>query len=184
MPEPAAARNILGIDPGLRVCGYGVVSLADGAIEPALVEAGVIRLDPKRSVAERLAELDAELAAIIDQARPTHLAVEAVFSHYRHPRTAVLMAHARGVVLLAGQRAGLTVVDLPPAEVKRAVVGSGRAGKPQVQRAVQAQLRLAEPPEPHDVADALAIALTLGRRLVGVLSQREDAKPPTRQEQA
>ncbi|HEX7008987.1 MAG TPA: crossover junction endodeoxyribonuclease RuvC, partial [Phycisphaeraceae bacterium] len=86
-------------------------------------------------------------------------------AHYRHPRTAILMAHARGVILLAAQQQGLTVYDLPSTEVKKSITGYGHASKEQVQRAIQAQCGLAQMPSPPDVADAIAIALCCARRL-------------------
>ncbi len=93
------------------------------------------------------------------------MAVENLFSHYRHVRTAILMAHARGVVLLAGRARGITVEHLQPTEVKKAITGFGHATKLQMQEAIKAQCRLDELPSPSDVADALAIALCAGRRL-------------------
>ncbi|MEM0915663.1 MAG: crossover junction endodeoxyribonuclease RuvC [Planctomycetota bacterium] len=157
--------RVLGVDPGLRLTGWGFVDVAGVGVEPTLVEAGVVRLDSKRSVAERLVELEASLGALIDEYRPAELAVEKVYSHYKHPQTAVIMGHARGVILFAAQKRGLAVHDVPSTEVKKALTGYGHASKAQVQRAVAAQLGLAEPPSPEDVADALAIALTHGRRV-------------------
>jgi len=158
-------QRILGIDPGLRLTGYGCVALADGELDATLVEAGVLRLDPKLSLPQRLAQLHADLDALIAELEPHHMVVEQLYAHYRHPRTAILMAHARGVILLCGQQRGLTVAHLPSTEVKKAVTGYGHASKLQMQRAVAGQLGMAEPPSPPDVADALAIALTHARRL-------------------
>ncbi|MEX0777617.1 MAG: crossover junction endodeoxyribonuclease RuvC [Phycisphaeraceae bacterium] len=158
-------QRVLGIDPGLHITGYGVVDLADGALEPTLVEAGVIRLSPRTTMETRLGQLHAELNEIIDQLHPSHLAVEKLYAHYKHPRTAILMAHARGVILLCAQSRGLMIEHLPSTAVKKAITGYGHASKEQMQRAVQAQCRLAEPPSPPDVADAIAIALTYARRI-------------------
>jgi crossover junction endodeoxyribonuclease RuvC len=157
--------RILGIDPGLQLTGYGVVALRDGELEPRLVEGGVIRLNPKHSTERRLAQLHAEIVGLIDETTPHHLVVEKLFAHYKHPRTAILMAHARGVILLAGQQKGLHVDHLPATEIKKAVSGYGHASKEQMQRAVQAQCRLKEMPSPPDVADAIAIALCYARRI-------------------
>lgn len=157
--------RVLGIDPGLRLTGYGVVEVAAEAIEPRLIEAGVIRLSGKLSVEQRLSQLYADLRDLILEHAPTHLAVEKVYAHYRHPRTAIIMAHARGVILLCAQQQGLAIEHLPSTEVKKSISGYGHASKQQMQRAVQAQCRLAEPPSPPDVADAIAIALCHGRRL-------------------
>ncbi|MEM6506970.1 MAG: crossover junction endodeoxyribonuclease RuvC [Planctomycetota bacterium] len=164
--------RILGIDPGLRITGFGVVEVRPNTIEPALIEAGVIKLDAKTSIADRLAQLADDLAGIIDQAQPDRLVIEQVYSHYAHPNTAVIMAHARGVILLRGRQAGLAIEELAATEVKKAITGNGHASKEQVQQAVQAQFRLPEPPSPPDVADAIAIATCHARRIaVDALSQ-------------
>lgn len=157
--------RILGIDPGLQRTGYCVVELPARGLEPRLVEAGLIRLRRTDPLERRLRVLDADLQGLFEAHRPEHMAVEGVFAHYAHPRTAILMAHARGVILLAGARHGCTLVTLAPAEAKKAICGSGAASKAQVQRAVAAQFRLAAPPEPADVADAMAIAACAARRL-------------------
>ncbi|MHC4810707.1 MAG: crossover junction endodeoxyribonuclease RuvC [Planctomycetota bacterium] len=154
-----AVMRVLGIDPGLRRTGYGCIECSGVTATPRVVEAGVIRLDPRTSVAERLAELSRDLRSLVAELRPDRLAVEQVFSHAEHVRTAILMAHARGVVLLCGAEASLPLDELAPAEVKRAIAGSGRAAKEQMQEAVRIRCGLRQRPEPHDVADALAIAL-------------------------
>ena len=156
--------RILGIDPGLHLTGYALVDLATRGLEPALVEAGVIRLSRTLGLEKRLAQLHADLSALIEEFHPQELAVEKLYAHYKHPRTAILMAHARGVILLAAQERGLAITHLPSTEVKKAITGFGHASKQQMQRAIQAQCRLAEMPSPPDVADAIAIALTHGRR--------------------
>lgn len=157
--------RVLGIDPGLRITGYGLVDVRPSTIDPTLVEAGIIKLDAGQSLETRLTRLHDDLRDLIEEFSPTHLAVEKLYAHYKHPRTAILMAHARGVILLAGKRRGLTIEHLPSTEVKKAITGHGHASKQQMQRAVQTQCRLAEPPNPPDVADAIAIALCHGRRL-------------------
>jgi crossover junction endodeoxyribonuclease RuvC len=158
--------RILGIDPGLRLTGYACVHAQSHAPKssPRLIEAGVIRLKPKTSVASRLLELDHDLAEILARVEPQAVAVEKLYAHYKHPLTGVIMAHARGVVLLNIQRAGLELIELAATEVKRSLTGNGHASKRQMQLGVQAQLALAAPPEPPDVADAIAIALCAGRR--------------------
>lgn len=160
--------RIVGFDPGLRVTGYGCVrsDLAD----PALVEAGVIRLTPARGgqragIADRLVELERDVQGVLDRLRPDAAAVESLFTHSRHPATAITMAQARGVILLAVRRARVRLLELRPSEVKKFIVGHGHAGKAQVQAAVQSRLRLARRPEPPDVADAVAIALCAAWRL-------------------
>src|SRR5262245_39436147 len=153
------AVRILGVDPGLQVTGYGVLE----AGSPLRVcEAGVIRSAEKRSPANMAQRLDAlynGIVEVITQYRPGVMVVEQLYAHYQHPRTAILMAHARGVLLLAAAQQGLPVVSYNATRIKKTVTGSGRAGKDQVQRTVQRELGLAKLPEPPDVADALAAAL-------------------------
>lgn len=158
--------RVLGIDPGLQITGYGVVELPPGAIEPRLLEAGVIRMPASHNLSDRLVQLHAELTEVLGEHQPHRVAVEQIYSHYAHPRTAVLMAHARGVILLAARLTGVEVVDLPSTEVKKGLTGYGHASKQQMQLAVQAQCRLAEMPSPPDLADAIAIALCDARRCV------------------
>lgn len=157
--------RVLGIDPGLRITGYGAVEFSDGEIEPRLVEAGVIRLDGSELMEDRLLQLHRELEDLINELQPDCMAVEKLYAHYKHPRTAILMGHARGVILLSAKKRSLPVEHLPATAVKKAVTGYGHATKQQMQLAVQSQCRLAEPPHPPDVADAIAIALTHARRL-------------------
>lgn len=153
----------LGIDPGLRLTGYGCV---DGE---SLVEAGIFRLKVESRgvripLADRLVELHTDLTEMIDRLHPDAVAVESVFAHYKHPATAIAMGHARGVILLAIRKAGLQLIELKPNAVKKFLTGHGHASKEQMQAAIQARLRLAAPPEPPDVADAIAIALCASSR--------------------
>ena len=157
--------RILGIDPGTRITGYGCVELKANSIEPRLVEAGVLTFKPTRSLEVRLAEMYESMVALIAELKPAHIAIEKLFAHYKHPRTAIIMGHARGVILLAAQQAGLAIEHLPSTEVKKSITGHGHASKHQIQRAVASQCRLSAPPEPPDVADAIAIALCHARRL-------------------
>ncbi|MDY7110069.1 MAG: crossover junction endodeoxyribonuclease RuvC [Planctomycetota bacterium] len=156
--------RILGIDPGLHLTGYGCVDLAEGQAEPAVIEAGVLRLARKQPMVYRLNQLYEDLMALLDELSPDEMVVEKLFSHYKHVRTAILMGHARGVVLLAGRQHEITVGELSATEVKKAVTGTGHATKHQVQQAVMSQCGLAEIPQPPDVADAIAIALCAARR--------------------
>lgn len=117
-------------------------------------------------------ELERDLLDLIDRVRPSCVCVESLFAHYGHPRTAIVMGHARGVILLAAARAGLRVLELPPAEVKKSVTGNGRASKEQMQEAVAVLLGLASVPEPSDVADAIGIAVCGSRRLSDPLEMR------------
>ncbi|MBN2022530.1 MAG: crossover junction endodeoxyribonuclease RuvC [Pirellulales bacterium] len=149
--------RVLGIDPGLNVTGYGVVESAGRAVR--LVEAGVVRGTERGSLTARLAEIHRGVAEVIAALGPVAMALEELYSHYARPRTAILMGHARGVICLAATQAGIPVVSYSATQIKKITTGSGRASKAQIQRAVQRELGLAHPPEPPDVADALAIAL-------------------------
>lgn len=148
---------ILGIDPGLNTTGYGVIA-CDG-MKMRLLEAGVVRTRAKGTLESRLAELHAGVTEVIEAHKPDRLAVEQLFSHYERVRTAILMGHARGVICLTAGQAGIPVTTYEPTRVKKTLTGNGRAAKPQMQLAVKLQLRLSALPEPHDVADALAIAI-------------------------
>jgi crossover junction endodeoxyribonuclease RuvC len=156
--------RILGIDPGLQLCGYGVIDFDLRA--PKLIDGGVIRLRSKDSVASRLVEIERELESILAEHKPQAVAIEQVYAHYAHPRTAIIMGHARGVMLLVGQRHGLAIHEYSANRVKKNLTGNGHAAKGQMQRAIQALWKLPEPPEPPDVADALAVALCCGRAIV------------------
>lgn len=148
--------RVLGVDPGLAATGFGVVQGRPGSSR--LVECGVVRPRRDATLAERLLEIHEGLLEVIDRVAPDCLAVEGVF-YRENPRTAVLLAHARGVALLAGATRGLLVVEYPPAEIKKAVVGTGRATKDQVGWMVQKLLGLSEAPRPADAADGCAAAL-------------------------
>ena len=162
MPRTGTSRfRVLGIDPGLNVTGYGCVDL--GAGEPAIVEAGTITTDAKAPMPRRIAQLHRDVAGLIAELKPQLVAIEQLYAHYKHPRTAILMAHARGVVLLAARQAGVAVKDLSATHVKKSLTGNGHASKQQVQRAIQSLCKLPALPEPPDVSDALAVALCAGR---------------------
>ena len=148
---------VCGIDPGLGTTGYAVLSCRGD--ESSVIDAGVCRFEQKLPLARRLVAIHHDLSAILAEHHPQAVAVEQLYSHYDHPRTAILMGHARGVILLAAALADLEVRDYAATQIKRYLTGNGRATKAQVQRAVQTSLNLANLPEPPDVADALAIAM-------------------------
>jgi crossover junction endodeoxyribonuclease RuvC len=153
-------HRLLGIDPGLQVTGYAV--LDPGPTGPLVCEAGVIRSTEGRTpsdMASRLCSLYSSLVEVMTQFRPGVVVVEQLYAHYEHPRTAILMAHARGVIFLAAGQRQLPVVSYNATRIKKTVTGNGRASKNQVQRTIQRELGLAQLPEPPDVADALAAAL-------------------------
>src|SRR5204862_3618663 len=129
---------------------------------PRVVEAGVIRSAEGRDpadMAKRLKALYDGLCEVLDQYAPAAMAVEQLYAHYDHPRTAILMAHARGVFFLAGGQRNIPVLSYPSTRIKKVITGAGRASKEQMQYAIMRELGLAKLPEPHDVADALAVAL-------------------------
>lgn len=161
MPKAAREepRRILGIDPGLQVAGYAVIEAAENG--PIIRDAGVIRSDASDTsdLSQRLKSLYDGIVEVLDEWRPQAVAVEQLYAHYEHPRTAILMAHARGAFFLAGAQRGIPVLSYAATKVKKVITGSGRAGKEQMQHAIARELGLSKLPEPHDVADALAIAL-------------------------
>jgi crossover junction endodeoxyribonuclease RuvC len=153
---------------------------------PRIVEAGVFRLAPPSSappssthtspaptstpsilstrrpppsISARLLELDTDFRELLARTRPDLVAVESLFAHPKHPATSIIMAHARGVLLLATRAANLPLLELRPATIKKALTGSGQAPKAQMQAAIQTRFALKDPPHPPDLADALAIAL-------------------------
>lgn len=159
-PVQARPRRILGVDPGLRVTGYAVLEVRPGT--PHICEAGIVRTSEGKSttdVALRVRCLYDGIVEVLEQFRPDIMVVEQLFAHYEHPRTAILMGHARGVILLAAAQHDLPVVNYLASRVKKTITGHGRASKEQMQYAIERELKLPKLPEPHDVADALAIAL-------------------------
>ena len=147
---------VLGIDPGLATTGYAVVGEGSEGLKAAAV--GVIRTDPARSLAARLAELHRDLTDVIAEHHPEAVAIEQVFVN-RNLETANSVGRASGVALLAAGQAGLPVFEYSPSGVKNAVVGFGGASKQQVQRMLLRRLHVQSLPGPADAADALAVAL-------------------------
>ena len=148
---------VCGIDPGLGVTGYAVLRTGDGGL--SVLDAGVCRFDETLPLARRLADIERDISSILSEHQPDIVAVEGLYAHYKHPQTAILMGHARGVILLAAGKLGIEVCSYSATRIKRHLTGNGRATKGQMQRAIQRPLRLSELPEPDDVADALAIAM-------------------------
>jgi crossover junction endodeoxyribonuclease RuvC len=149
--------RILGIDPALRTTGYGVIESTRNRVR--LIEAGIVAPRARLPLEDRLRELHAGIGEVIDQTRPESIVIEELYTTYRNPLTAILMAHARGVLCLAAAQAGVAVHTLGHARVKRALVGSGSARKGQVNAMVTHLLGLRTAPKPDDVSDALALAL-------------------------
>jgi crossover junction endodeoxyribonuclease RuvC len=157
---------VLGIDPGLAATGFGALHAGAGGVD--VLDAGVIATGVGQALEERVQRLYEGVWGLLVKHAPGALVLEDLYSEYRFPRTALLMAHARGVICLAARQREVRVLALAPAEVKRALTGNGAAAKEQVQRSVQHRLGLAELPRPSHVADALALALTgLGRLNLG-----------------
>ncbi len=152
--------RVLGVDPGTAVTGYGVIEAGNGTPGMGrLIECGVIRLAKRGPLARRLHELHEGIVELIERHHPTVLALEDAFYH-KNVRTTLVLGHARGVVLLAAQQAGLDIAEYPPATIKKTVVGAGGAAKGQVAAMVMRLLRLRQAPKPSDAADGVAVALT------------------------
>jgi crossover junction endodeoxyribonuclease RuvC len=149
--------RILGIDPALRTTGYGVVERTPRGVR--LIEAGIVAPRVGGTLEQRLRELHAGITEVIAQTSPELVVIEELYTTYKNPGTAILMAHARGVLCLAGAQAGIAVHTLGHAHVKRALTGSGGARKEQVNSMVMRMLGLRVAPKPNDVSDALALAL-------------------------
>jgi len=150
--------RILGIDPGTGILGFGIIETSTRG-ECALVDGGVIRTPVHEDDAIRLLTIYEELTDIIANAKPEVMSVEKLF-FARNVTTAMTVAQARGVVLLCGMQAGLTIYEYTPLQIKQAITGYGKADKKQVQEMVRILLKLPEIPKPDDAADALAAALT------------------------
>ena len=146
----------MGIDPGLNISGYGIIEGSGDEIE--IIEAGVIRTDAKTEIDKRLVVLGRELSSVLKQFHPEVMAIEELYSHYDHPKTAIIMGHARGLIFYKAAEIGIEVVPYASTRIKKSLTGHGRATKGQMQKAIQSQMCLKEIPEPPDVADALAVA--------------------------
>lgn len=148
---------IIGIDPGLNYTGYGLIEVfATHRLECRA--AGVIHPDSKE-LAARLQFIFQQVDSLLEEFHPAAMAMEDLYATYEHPKTAILMGHARGVIYLAAARRGIPVTNYIPTVAKRAVTGHGRASKSQVQSMVQRLLRLPELPEPDHISDALSLAI-------------------------
>jgi crossover junction endodeoxyribonuclease RuvC len=151
------AQSILGIDPGLNRTGYALIRRS--AERPLLIEGGVIRSRAALSLAERVHEIGQGVRELIEEFRPDAVAIERVFSLPKNPKSALLLAHARGGILYAIACAECQMISYSPRQMKKLLTGSGTASKLQVQEAIRRELALTAVLEPHDVADACAMAL-------------------------
>jgi len=149
--------TVVGVDPGTAATGYGVLRrLPDGKL--SLLECGVIRTTARALLADRIREIYEELCGVLDRFEPDCLSVEAVFQG-KNVRSALVLGHARGAILLAAALRGVAIHEYSPREIKKAVVGHGNASKDQVGFMVQERLRLRSQPRPADAADGVAAAL-------------------------
>ena len=149
--------RILGIDPGLQVCGYACVEM--DADKEKLIEAGVVSTDKSQPIEIKLNRIAEDTESLLENFKPDIVAVEELYSHYAHPKTAILMGHARGVILQRCAQAAIEVRSFSATRIKKSITGNGRASKEQMQRTIQTILSLPQIPEPNDVADAIAAAL-------------------------
>ena len=167
--------KIFGIDPGSDRTGYGCIERIGG--RHTLVICGSLSAPTRATFPDKLKAIHGGLTTLLARHRPDCVAIENIF-HARNVRSALKLGHARGVALLAASEAGVSVVEYAPAEIKRAVVGYGRAEKHQVQQMIKLLLGLDAPPSPHDVADALAVAICHLQNTTGGLADRLRAEIP------
>jgi len=156
--------RILGVDPGLHITGYGSVNVKasyshnrDSRI--VLLEAGVIRTNKTEPFGKRLSVLFNDFSDIINDLRPDIVAIEDLYSHYANPRTAIIMGHARGTIMVSAGLQSIEIISYSANRIKKSLTGNGHASKEQMQRMIMSLLGLQTPPSPPDVADALAVAL-------------------------
>ena len=149
--------RIIGIDPGTGILGFGVIDVHGSKV--TLVTAGVVRTPAHTPLDERLEEIYDSLKEIIKETGPGIMSIEKLFFS-RNVTTAMSVSHARGVAMLAGKKAGLTIAEYTPQQIKQTLTGYGKADKKQMQEMVRLQLGLKEIPKPDDAADALAAAIT------------------------
>ncbi|MDP8258326.1 MAG: crossover junction endodeoxyribonuclease RuvC [Candidatus Aadella gelida] len=151
--------KILGVDPGLIRTGYGVIE-AKGPDKMKLIEAGLIKTSAEDGISARLKDIYSNLTDVIKEHKPKVLVLEKLYSHYKHPATSILMGHARGVICLACGMNKVELISYPATRIKKSVTGNGSASKAQVQQMVKSLLGLGRAPEPYDISDALAMAIS------------------------
>lgn len=149
---------IIGVDPALTSTGYGIVRV-DERGEVSLVEGGVIRTKQSEPLESRLTVIHQKIIEILHEFKPCAMAIESLHARYRNLKTAIIMGHARGAVVLASGQLNIPVHDYAPTRVKSIVAGNGRAGKPEMLAAVKLRLRINEALQQYDVADALGVAI-------------------------
>jgi crossover junction endodeoxyribonuclease RuvC len=156
-------KKILGIDPGLGITGYAVIQIKNN--QPFILEAGCIKSNRKKNLENRLSEIYKEILSIIDKHKPDILIVEDLYSHYKHPKTAIIMGHVRGIIFLSAGINKIPVKSFSANRIKQSLTGNGHASKQQVQETVKRHFNLKEIPKPPDVADAIAVALCFYNRI-------------------
>ncbi len=161
----AMAVTILGIDPGLHITGYGVIKSRGGQIK--ILEAGVIKTPAREDFQGKLKEIYNEMGNILDQFKPDYMAVEELYSHYAHPKTAIIMGHARGTIFIRAALNNIPIVSYASTRIKKSLTGNGRATKMQMQRMIKSTLKLTDDVYSPDTADALAAALCHHNALMG-----------------
>ncbi|MDC0833708.1 crossover junction endodeoxyribonuclease RuvC [Leptolyngbya valderiana BDU 20041] len=157
MSRSKNCQRILGLDPGLARLGFGAIECIDKCDRLEPIDFGIIQTPPKQALGQRLQTIYDDLHALVDRFEPDFVAVEKLF-FYRMGNT-ILVAQARGIVLLVLAQYDLPIVELTPAQVKQALTGYGNASKTDVQEAVARELSLEAVPKPDDAADALAVAI-------------------------
>lgn len=160
--------RILGIDPGVATIGFGVVESERN--RQRLIKCGVITTPAHTSLSSRLEQIFRDMADLLDLFKPDAVSIEELFFN-TNITTGIAVAHARGVILLACQMAGVQIYEYTPLQVKQAVVGYGRAEKKQVMDMVKRLCNLPAPPKPDDAADAVALALCHARSATSLLNQ-------------
>ena len=156
---------IIGIDPGLHITGYGV--LKQDGIESKVIEAGIIKTDKNGLFEDKLKEIFIETGNIIKQFKPDYIAVEELYSHYSHPKTAIIMGHARGIIFVQAASSNIPVMSYASTRIKKSLTGNGRATKSQMQKMIKSTLKLKDDLYSPDTADALAVALCHHNALIG-----------------
>ncbi len=151
--------RILGIDPGINLCGYGILEVNPVSDQVVVIEAGVIRVPRSSCIEKRLLNLHRDLEEIFKTLQPDCVGLEQLYSHTQRVQTAIIMGHARGVICLAAAQNDVPIHHFAATSIKKTLTGNGRAPKGQVQLSVARHLGLTEIPDPPDIADALAIAL-------------------------
>ena len=150
--------HILGIDPGIGICGFGLIEAASGGSAKAL-DFGAVTTEVDAPIPSRLKELYDSLTQVFDECKPEMVAVEKLF-FAKNITTGIVVAEARGIVLLVAEQKGLPVYEFTPNEIKMALTGYGAATKTQIEEMVRVHLGLDKKPKPDDAADALAVAIT------------------------